>query len=70
MKYTIELTDEDARLQMILQSEGMFHVLWKYDQWLRNIIKFDNNGDASIERAREKLRDLMHEYSVDLEKVE
>ena len=74
MKLTIELTDDDAALQMYLMAEGMWHTLWKYDQWLRGEIKHGESSeiarDETMDEIRQKLHDMMQENGVDLEKIQ
>ena len=77
-KVTFEFdTDEDSNhLEMVYQAPGMHSLLWEFDMWLRNSVKYAPDDElvlpksATLEEAREKLHEFMADHGVNLDKVE
>ena len=69
-----EFPKDDVEFYWATNGAKMNLVLWKMDQWLRAQIKFPENMNLSddgyevLEKCREKLRELLDEYDLDLDK--
>ena len=64
---------DDVEIYWATNEAKMNLVLWKMDQWLRGQIKYtpDDMSDDKLEafeECREKLRELIDEYNLDLDK--
>ena len=76
MKAVLEFNLPEDKTDFELANEGnkWWLVAWDMDQWLRAQIKFPENMNLSddgyevLEKCREKLRELIDEYNLDLDK--
>ena len=75
MKAVLEFTfpKDDVEFYWATNGATMNLVLWKMDQWLRGQTKHapdDMSDDTykAFEECREKLRELIDEYNLDLDK--
>jgi hypothetical protein len=67
--------DQSAHLRCV-KSLGMALALWDMDQYLRNKMKYGNNGAElsddvykALEDAREELREFMSSRGIDLDEL-
>lgn len=58
------LTDQED-INDALNASAVKSVLWKYDQWLRSEVKYNENEQAQI--YRDKLREIIDEHNVTIE---
>ena len=75
MKAILEfnLPEEQYEFNNAIKGGDWKHVCWDMDQWLRGQIKHapDTMSDdtyKAFEECREKLRELINEYNLDLDK--
>jgi len=68
MKATLEfnLPDENSEYRTAFHAPGMFCVLWDFDQWLREQIKYH---DKPYEDIRKKLWECLENNRVSLENM-
>ncbi len=63
-------SNEEAEEARTALNAGKWKILaWDLDQYLRGKIKYcpDNEDPAAYETVREKLRDILEEYNLNLE---
>jgi hypothetical protein len=66
---TYNLPEDHSEFQTAVKATDLSLVIWDLDQWLRENYKY-NKGDISVdsaEKVREKLREIMFEYSLSFE---
>lgn len=76
MKAILEfnLPEDKTDFELATQGNKWWLVAWDMDQWLRSQLKFPENMNLSddgyevLEKCREKLRELIDEYNLDLDK--
>ena len=60
MKITLEFDDlEEAKIA--IHSSDVFSKLWKIDQEMRSILKYDGHADKGREDISEMVRSMIHE---------
>ena len=66
IKFT--LPEEQDDLTLAMRGSDLWYVLLKYDQRLRSL--YNHHGHEWADDAREKLREVMGEHSIDFDMVE
>jgi hypothetical protein len=76
MKATLEFNlddgDDKAAHLRAIKALDMAIALWDMDQYLRGLIKYGELDDKvyqALEEARDKLRDILNERSIDLDEL-
>jgi hypothetical protein len=66
---TFDSNEEAEEARTALDANKWKIVAWDLDQYLRGKIKYcpDNEDPAAYETVREKLRDILEEYNLNLE---
>lgn len=64
MKYTFE-TDNEEEAQTLINATAWKVVVWNFDQFLRSEYKY--NDDEKADEYREKLREFMDDYNLNLD---
>lgn len=68
MKSTLEfnLPEEKTELVDALNGTSYNIVINQFDNWLRQLYKYENKRTVDIELARQKLRELTDEYCIEV----
>ena len=60
--------EDSESAHMYINGREAHLLLWDYDQWLRNEIKYSSDGDESkikwLQMAKDKVRELIDEYNL------
>ena len=71
MKKTLvfDLPEEKAQSLLAEKAGDVMGVLWDYDEWLRDLLKYgvpkdSKLDDATLEQCRDKLTEIQEEYGV------
>lgn len=64
MKYTFE-TDDKEEAQDVINATTWKALVWEFDQYLRGEYKY--NDDEKADEYREKLRELINDYNLNLD---
>lgn len=58
---------DQLEIKKAVKVDDILSVLWDYDQWLREEVKYKNNEQAQL--YRDKLHDLMNDNNINLDEI-
>lgn len=58
---------DQLEIKKAVKVNDALSVLWDYDQWLREEVKYKNNEQAQL--YRDKLHDLMNDNNINLDEI-
>lgn len=61
---SFSLPEEREEFETAQQGSGFKFALQDYDNWLRNLAKYEDKETVTIEEAREKLFEILGELSI------
>jgi len=74
LEFNLDEAEDQQSHMLALKSVKMLAVLWEYDQYLRNQLKYCDKDltDAQydvLEKAREKLNELMQDHYISFDEL-
>lgn len=68
LEYDLNDPDDVLLHKKAVNVRDVYSFLWEYDQWLRGIIKYqEQNTWPQMDDVREKFHQMMNEHGVNLE---
>jgi len=68
LEFDLNDPDDAAAHHKAVHAKDVYSLLFEYDSWLREIIKYHDRKDwPSLEKARGKLLELMNEHGVEFD---
>lgn len=62
LEFNLEDPHTAADFRLALNASAMAALIWEYDQWLRQLIKYEDRAQISTQEARDKFSELRAEH--------
>lgn len=58
------LPEDEEQFNIATHAQDFYFILFELDNWLRDLSKYQEKKDISIEEVRDKIYSLLNEYKV------